>query len=56
MADGVAAPSGIGGVMKFFGRKPGQSLSDFKKEEWDKLTDQDKADLAQGIGDGTFTY
>ncbi len=24
--------------------------------EWAELTDQDKADLKQGIGDGTFTY
>jgi hypothetical protein len=30
-------------------------LANFKAD-WSKLTDQDKADLKQGIGDRTFNY
>jgi hypothetical protein len=38
-------------VMHYFNMKPG----DFKKE-WGELSDKDKADLKQGIGDGTYDY
>jgi hypothetical protein len=33
----------------------GYKLASFKAD-WSKLTDQDKADLKAGIGDGTLTY
>lgn len=26
------------------------------REDWNELTDNDKADLKKGIGDGTFNY
>ena len=55
MADGKPT-SGVGTVMKFFGKKPGQSLAEFKHDEWDKLTDKDKEQLRDGVNDGTFDY
>lgn len=36
-------------------RKDGEPLSKFG-DEWKQLSDADKADLKQGIGDGTLTY
>lgn len=33
----------------------GYKLATFKND-WSNLTDQDKADLKAGIGDGTLTY
>lgn len=30
-------------------------ISDFRAD-WSRLSDQDKADLKQGLQDGTFTY
>lgn len=38
-------------VMAYFG----MPVSQFKSE-WSKLTDQDKANLKAGIGDGSLTY
>ena len=38
-------------VMRFFGMQ----IATFRKE-WEKLTDQDKAQLKRGIGDGTLNY
>lgn len=44
-----------GDIGKFFGKKEGQKLSELVGEMKD-LTDQDKAQLAQGFADGTLTY
>lgn len=38
-------------VMRYFGMQ----TATFKRE-WGNLTDRDKADLKQGIGDGSLTY
>lgn len=40
---------------KFFGRREGQSLQDFGNEIKD-LTELDRAQLFQGIKDGTLNY
>ncbi len=42
-------------LFKYFGPKPGQSLTDFKNEV-NELTDEDKATLAESIRNGTLTY
>lgn len=44
-----------GKAMKFFGKKDGQSLSDFAKE-WKELSEDDKGQLIDGVNDGSFTY
>ena len=49
------APSSIGPLSKFFGKKDGQKLADFAAEIRE-LTDTDKAELVAGINDGSFTY
>lgn len=36
-------------------RMPDETLKQFT-DGWKRLTDQDKADLKQGIADGTLTY
>lgn len=41
-------------VMEFFGRNGG-TLKDFTAE-WATLSDEAKAQLKEGIGNGTFTY
>jgi hypothetical protein len=41
-------------VMDFFG-KNGGTLKDFRAE-WEALTDQDKNDLKEGIGNGSLNY
>jgi len=52
--------TGISIAFKYFGKrimpdgKP-QHLSEFK-EEWDALSDAEKAQLSTGIENGTFTY
>lgn len=46
---------GVAKAMKFFGKQPGQSLSDFAAE-WKTLTEDDKDQLIAGITDGTFNY
>jgi hypothetical protein len=38
-------------IMKFFGL----TAAKFQRE-WSKLTDTDKAQIRQGIGNGTMTY
>jgi len=52
------ADSGINVIWAFF--KPSylatnHSLRQFK-EEWDALTDKDKNDIREGIGNGSLTY
>lgn len=42
-------------IAKFFGKLPGQTLKDVLPEI-KALTDKDKAELAGGINDGTYTY
>lgn len=44
----------VGIVFKFF-KETYAKMTDFKAD-WDKLTEQDKADLEKGIADGTLTY
>lgn len=41
-------------ISDFF-KIPGYTLKEFKKD-WESLTDQDKTDLKEGIGNGTLTY
>lgn len=41
-------------VMEYFGKGDG-GLKGFQAE-WKALTDKDKEQLKQGIGDGTLTY
>jgi hypothetical protein len=41
-------------VAEFF-RQPGETLSKFA-EEWKALSDTDKEQIKQGIGDGSFSY
>ncbi len=36
-------------------KQNGYTMSQFR-DDWSKLTDQDKRDLRTGIGDGTLTY
>jgi len=43
--------AGMAEICKFFGMK----LPQFRAE-WSKLSDQDKADLKKGIGNGSLTY
>lgn len=56
--------TGIALAMQFFGRKPGQSLSDFR-DEWNTLKVPGKTEADQksvqnaiiaGIENGTLTY
>lgn len=47
--------AGVSELNKYFGRKPGQSLTDFGAELKD-LTLNDKVQLVGGIVDGTFNY
>lgn len=42
-------------VMEFFGRKEGQGLKEFT-QEWMAMSDEDKAQIKAGIGDGTLNY
>lgn len=51
----MPADSRVAKALKYFGKKDGQSLSDFAIE-WKQLTDADKDQLVQGINDGTLTY
>lgn len=44
----------IGDVCKFF-EYPEGDMKSFRTD-WASLTDQDKADLKKGIGDGTLDY
>lgn len=49
------AAATIKAALDYFGRKSGQTLKDIT-EEWKKLTEQDKEQLKEGIGNGTLTY
>lgn len=49
------AAATIKAVADFFGRKQGQTLKDWT-EEWKQLTEEDKEQIKNGIGDGTFNY
>jgi hypothetical protein len=51
MADKVAT---ILDVKKYFGYGTGEAAQ--FRQEWDALSDKDKADLKNGIGNGTLTY
>lgn len=46
-------------IVNFFGRDPDtggfRSLSDFRTE-WLKLSEQDREQIATGIGNGSLTY
>lgn len=42
-------------VADYFGRLPGQTLKAWT-EEWKQLSDEDKEQIKDGIGDGTLTY
>lgn len=42
-------------IKEFFGTREGETLQDFAKEIR-ALSDQDKAQLAEGIRNETFTY
>jgi hypothetical protein len=48
-------PANMSEVYKYFERGTDYKMVAFRKD-WAKLTDQDKADLRNGIGDGTFNY
>lgn len=45
----------VGVVKKYFGTLPGQTLVDFKNE-YGKLTEEDKLQLTEGIENGSLTY
>ena len=45
----------IKAIKEFFGMRPGDTLKSFT-EEWKSLSDEDKAQIKQGLSDGTFTY
>jgi hypothetical protein len=47
--------SGIGLAWKYFGKLPGQTLTEFKAE-WGELSDKSKAELTAGLSDGTESY
>jgi hypothetical protein len=55
-ASAMAEPSGIAKLLKFFGKLPGQSLGEFKKDEWDKMTEKDRKQLINGIVDESLDY
>jgi hypothetical protein len=47
--------SGVGLAMKYFGKLPNQGIAQFR-DEWNGLTDADKAQLVEGLSNGTETY
>lgn len=47
--------TGIAGIYKFFGPRPGQSIKDFA-DEFKMLTVEDKNQLREGIDNGSLTY
>jgi hypothetical protein len=51
----MATASGIGLAMKYFGKTYNQTLSQFR-DDFNRLTDESKAELAAGLSDGTLTY
>lgn len=42
-------------VSDFFGKLPGQTLKDFSAE-WSALSEVEKAQIREGLGNGTLTY
>lgn len=51
----MATASGVGLAMKYFGKKDGQTLSQFR-DEWNSITDENKAQLVSGLSDGSLSY
>ena len=51
----MAQPSGIGLAMKYFGKRDGQTLSEFR-DEWNLLPESGKTQLTAGLTDQTLTY
>lgn len=49
------AAGSVTAIKKYFGLLPGQSLVDFKNE-WGKLTEQDKEQLTEGIKNESLNY
>jgi hypothetical protein len=47
-------PATLKAVTEFF-RREGETLKGFT-EEWKQLTDEDKEQIKEGIGNGTLTY
>ena len=45
------ADAGVKELKEFFGMDAATFM-----REWKELSDEDKADLKKGVGDGTFTY
>jgi len=57
MADTSAPPkteATLKRVTEYF-RRDGETLKGFT-EEWKQLTEEDKQQIKQGLGDGTLTY
>jgi hypothetical protein len=54
----AAKPAGVKEIKEFFGTDERPMGLAEMKAEWVKggLTDQDRAEIAQGIGDGSLTY
>jgi hypothetical protein len=42
-------------VIADYFKLPGETLKDFR-DQWERLSDKDKADLKNGLGDGTLNY
>lgn len=55
MADEDNPRKGGAKIMKYMGKKPGQNLTDVSAE-MKELTDEDVAQLVEGIENGTLTY
>ncbi len=55
MTDKTQPRKGAATLMRYFGKKPGQNLSDFATE-LRALTDDDLTHLVGGIEDGTLDY
>lgn len=47
--------TGIAAAMKYFGKRNGQTLAEFKGE-WDELSAESKAQILAGLNDGSLTY
>lgn len=49
------AAASIKAIKEFFGLRPGDTLKSFTAE-WAGLSDTDKVQIRNGIGDGSFAY
>jgi hypothetical protein len=47
--------TGIAIAMRYFGKKDGQGLAQFR-DEWQELDEASQAQLADGVRDETLTY